>query len=635
MKKQLFCLIVILLGVFNNLLASHYMGGEITWECMQDGRFLFTMKVYRECNGIQFYEHESIYVYNHPSVTSIPMTRVSKVDISPQCHAMGPHISCDSALVPNMGAVEVNIYKSDTVFLSGVPPAQGWIFAWGSCCRNPSTSITNAASQNWVLRAVMYPYKPSGSTALNTYPCYDNSPVFAEHPTPVMCTGYPQSINYGAEDSEKDFLTYEWATPLTDFNVPINSWVAGYSYNSPLPSTVHNVNNIPAALNSYTGEITFTSFTQGAFPLVVKTTAYKNNIKTAEIFRELQVVLAACDSNNAPEIYNAVSNLPIQSNPIFNDTLTAGDFVSYSFYTIDTGLLPDNSHQTSTLKIYGSQIGTTDSTGCQNPPCAFITPAQVSSGQDTLWATLNWQTNCGHMPLQVNPDSLYTRYDFYIDVRDDFCPIPAANTKMISVHLKMNALPPPKAEQVFYDSIGQIHFIWFPITDSLGLFKKYFIYYNTGTNAPLILLDSVENINQNHFITSLPSTTLERYFVIKTVFDCDSGSGYARFHSANSDTLILYSLSQGFIERNSIANACKVYPNPAENFISFEFDKTPSLDLNFSLFDVTGRKIDHIYKITDKVLRYDCTNLNNGLYYYLFTGSKSGVFVNGFFMKNN
>lgn len=632
MKMQPLFLIVILIMSLNNLCASHYMGGEITWECLQDGRFLFTMKVYRECNGIQFNENEPIWVYNHPSVTSIPMTRVSKVDISPQCHAMGPHISCDSALVPNMGAVEVNIYKSDTVLLSGVPPAQGWVFAWGSCCRNPSTSILNASSWDWVLMAVMYPYKPSGSSALNTYPCYDNSPVFAEHPTPVMCTGYPHSINYGAEDSEKDFLTYEWASPLTDLNVPINNWLVGYSYSSPLPGIVQNPNNIPAALNPYTGEISFTSFTQGAFPLVVKVTSYKNNIKTAEIFRELQVVLAACDSNEMPQIYNAATNLPIQSNPIFSDTVTAGDFISYSLYTLDTGLLPDSSHQTKTLKIYGSQIGATDSTGCQNPPCAVVSPAQLSSGQDTLWATLNWQTNCGHMPLQVNLDSLYTRYDFYIDVRDDFCPIPAANTKMISVFLKTNSLPPPKVDQVFYDSIGQIHLTWFPITDTIGLFKKYFIYYKTGTASPLLLLDSVENINQNQYLTTLPATTYERYFVIKTVYDCDSS--YARFQSANSDTLILDPLSQGDIERNSTAPACNVYPNPAENYISFVFEETPPCDLSFSLFDVAGREIDHLNQITGKVLRYDCTGLNKGIYYYLFTTKKSGVFVNGFFVKN-
>jgi len=531
-----------------------------------------------------------------------------------------------------MGAVEVNIYKSDTMLLSGVPPTQGWVFAWGNCCRNPATSINNASSQFWMLRAVMYPFKPSGSSALNTYPCYDNSPVFAEHPTPVMCTGYPHSINYGAEDSEKDYLTYEWAPPIEGLNAPITSWDTGYSYNSPLPGIVHNPNNIPAALNHYTGEITFTSFTQGAFPLVVKVTSYKNNIKTAEIYRELQVVLAACYSNDAPEIYHPVSNQPLQSNPIFSDTVLAGDFISYSLYTLDAGLLPDSSHQTITLKIYGSQIGTTDTTGCQNPPCAFITPVQTSSGQDTLWATLNWQTNCGHMPLQVNLDSLYTRYDFYIDVRDDFCPIPAANTKMISVYLKTNSLPPPKVEQVYYDSSGQFHLTWDPITDTLGLFKKYCIFSKTGNNAPFLLLDCVYNINQNNYVVTLPATTTETYFVIKTVFDCDSS--YARFQSANSDTLILYPLSQGDIERNSTAPACKVYPNPAENYISFVFDEAPPCDLSFSLFDVAGREIDHLYPITDKVLRYDCTGLNKGIYYYLFTTKKSGVFVNGFFVKN-
>ena len=29
--------------------ATHYMGGEITWECLPNGNFRFWMKLYREC----------------------------------------------------------------------------------------------------------------------------------------------------------------------------------------------------------------------------------------------------------------------------------------------------------------------------------------------------------------------------------------------------------------------------------------------------------------------------------------------------------------------------------------------------------------------------------------------------------
>ena len=49
--KLLFLLIII--GT-SDVVASHYMGGEITWQCLANGNFRFIMKLYRECNGVTF-----------------------------------------------------------------------------------------------------------------------------------------------------------------------------------------------------------------------------------------------------------------------------------------------------------------------------------------------------------------------------------------------------------------------------------------------------------------------------------------------------------------------------------------------------------------------------------------------------
>ena len=56
-KIILFCLILV---TSLNVKATHIMGGEITWECIKDptspdyGRYVFEMKVYRDCSGITF-----------------------------------------------------------------------------------------------------------------------------------------------------------------------------------------------------------------------------------------------------------------------------------------------------------------------------------------------------------------------------------------------------------------------------------------------------------------------------------------------------------------------------------------------------------------------------------------------------
>ena len=128
-KIKIYLILTITALIFSSsLFASHYMGGEITWECLSNGQYIFTMKVYRECNGIQFNAIETLTVLNNPSVTSIDMTRISQIDISPQCNTIGPQITCATVTAPNQGAVEEQIYQSAPITLAGVPPAQGWIF---------------------------------------------------------------------------------------------------------------------------------------------------------------------------------------------------------------------------------------------------------------------------------------------------------------------------------------------------------------------------------------------------------------------------------------------------------------------------------------------------------------------------
>ena len=94
-KKLSFSVFSLLLFVHAE--ASHLMGGEITWECQGSGQFVFTMKVYRDCNGIPGPTGVSLAVWNHPTLTSIPMNDVSQTDISPQCNGSGPTITCAGA----------------------------------------------------------------------------------------------------------------------------------------------------------------------------------------------------------------------------------------------------------------------------------------------------------------------------------------------------------------------------------------------------------------------------------------------------------------------------------------------------------------------------------------------------------
>src|SRR5687768_13048718 len=97
MLRKIFLLLVFVSLFSARAEASHLMGGEITWECQGAGTYIFTLKLYRDCNGITSSPTLSLAVFNHPSVTGFNVTLVSQNDISPSCNPAGPTISCSAA----------------------------------------------------------------------------------------------------------------------------------------------------------------------------------------------------------------------------------------------------------------------------------------------------------------------------------------------------------------------------------------------------------------------------------------------------------------------------------------------------------------------------------------------------------
>src|SRR4051812_8394323 len=108
-------LLLISISLSFNSIASHMMGGEITWQCLgpsssDSGKYIFTVKFYRDCNGI-LPTMGSLMVTNHPAITSIPLSPVagSPFDIS----TAGCGWNCNnSPPVGTRGLVQEYIWKS-------------------------------------------------------------------------------------------------------------------------------------------------------------------------------------------------------------------------------------------------------------------------------------------------------------------------------------------------------------------------------------------------------------------------------------------------------------------------------------------------------------------------------------------
>jgi gliding motility-associated-like protein len=561
MKKLIIFFSLILLS-FSGY-SSHYMGGEITWECLPNGNYRFIMKLYRECAGINYSTSETLRS-NVPGWTSISMrllpganpldaldgTLDGKSDLSPRCYADPnfPKISCATVGAPNLGGVEEWYYTSDEMYpngvaLTGVPPATGYAFWHTSCCRNPCTNITNSSSLSWYLRAYMYPYTdPITGVTLNTSTCYDNSPIFAEVPSTVICTGYPFTYNHNAFDPELDSLSYEWAPPLNNsLTSPITSFAAGYSYTNPLPGPTQNPNNVPGVVNLYTGEISFESYTQGAFVTVTKVTAWRCGQKIAEIFREMQIVLRACGTNYPP-----IVQAPFQD-PItglytrYIDTVYAGEVVTFPMSGIDFEFVdpPTNSiPQTLTITASSPMFGdgfTNPAVGCLNPPCATLNPPPPISAMFGVQTNFTWQTTCDHVATDNGCNTSTNVYNFLIKTSDDFCPAPAMDVATITiVVLPTRQLDSPEPRCVSVLPGGDVQITWYPLLDDPdSSFIQYNIHHATNPAGPYTLIDSIQDMSINTYTHNGPNTNNQNnYYYLTTTSGC-----HGMYASTPSDTL--------------------------------------------------------------------------------------------------
>ena len=152
MKKAILLLLLFVLS-FTQSKASHLEGGEITWECIKSGptqgMYIFTMKVYRDCNGVNLTANAlQLTVHNHPTITSIQLEYLSNTDISPLCDPVNSgNLQYDCLNNIQVGSVEEWIYQSLPINLPGIPPLAGWHFSWGSCCRSQPPSRSSAAGR--------------------------------------------------------------------------------------------------------------------------------------------------------------------------------------------------------------------------------------------------------------------------------------------------------------------------------------------------------------------------------------------------------------------------------------------------------------------------------------------------------
>jgi hypothetical protein len=548
------CLLAFLFFPFHSM-ASHGTGGEISWECQGNGQYIFRLNFYRDCAGIAAPNSVSL-TTTVPGVTFISLQKIAQFSITNNGYlsdGVQTCAQCASAVPGSLGLHEKVIYESLPVTLPGLPAdVVGWQFYWGECCRsNFTNNISNPGSVGFRYRAVMY--RTAGHQPGQ---CFDSSPVFAEIPQYNFCTGYAQSFSCMAIDPEGDSLTYAWAQPYDDngANAP---WSPGYSLNSQLPSTTQNPLNEPAVLNSFSGQVDLKSFTGGLFAVCTKATSYRDGYKSAEIFRELSIVL----NNSCAPILGGAQNLPPVINAPFIDPVTglntswdttvfAGDTVDFTISHQDFQFFNNTQGQVMTVTARGDQFGsnfTDPLSGCLDSPCATVFPSLPTTVPIAGQFTFNWVTSAAHAATLDN-----THY-FTFSICDNYCPANACVTKTAAIRVVTHLpLAPPVIRCASVNQNGDVNLNWSPTTsiDTFGYFNHYKIYARINPGGQYTIIDSVPGINSSAYTVTASqinaafgtSALYQKVYFMMTSVSSQLGGGQS-VQSASHSTMVAVALN--------------------------------------------------------------------------------------------
>ena len=414
--------------------ASHFMGVDITYECIGPCTYRIYHSTYYDCSGAA----TPTPVPGNPppspgtifTLVGLPgfpgqlcnapvavgaWQFVSYTEVTPICPSAATR--CTSGPGPNvLPGVSEAVYFRDYNFCNTNCPT--YELRWNTCCRN--YGITSGSSGNGIF---------SGSTQVkpNLATC-NSSPQFANPPVPYICAGQPFTFNQGAFDPDGDSLVYSigpcFQNPPAQ-QIGYNA-AQGYSPTQPLGSSWN------VSVDAMTGDITITpqpgNIVIGVMCLIVD--EYRDGVKIGQVTRDIQITVIDCSifgqTNTAP-VLAGITNLTGGATASgLNVTACACEEVCFDLPVIDPDI-----NQTFTISWNANIPGATFA-NANNPgvPVNTIVSTTPPTGQ-FCW-----------VPTQPGT------YTFLVSLQDDGCPILGQNQNTVVINVTNCSLDPFIGTQV-------------------------------------------------------------------------------------------------------------------------------------------------------------------------------------------
>jgi gliding motility-associated-like protein len=380
--------------------ASHMMGVDLTYECINNCTIRVHLRAYRDCSGVSGITNTITFNPTTPGCGQpTPVTAWSAqqtTQVTPICP--GFTTRCTNASATINGVEEYYWFRDYNI--CNVPNCT-YTISWGSCCRNGAISSIGApASANMYINA----------TTLNTgiTPC-NSSPEFINPPVPYICAGQPFIFNQGATDPEGDSLSYALGPCMTSTTGTPVSYLGGFTPQQPLGPSWN------VSINPVTGDVTV--FPQPGNLVVgvmcVYVSEWRNGVVINTIVRDIQMTVINCPNNNLPSVPNLTQPVNGQING-FTVSTCVNNPLCFNIPSVD----PNN-----------TQIVTM--TWSQNLPGATFTQVGNPAVQNTIVGTAG---NPPQAQFCWTPTAV-GNYSFQVTVRDNACPIIGTSQFTIQINV--------------------------------------------------------------------------------------------------------------------------------------------------------------------------------------------------------
>ncbi|MBP7274340.1 MAG: gliding motility-associated C-terminal domain-containing protein [Saprospiraceae bacterium] len=230
-RKLIIIVSIVVVSVLS-LSAKHIIGGVLYYNCLGNGKYHFTLKLYRDCEGEgAFFDDEaSIGIYSGNG-NQFNFIEELNIDFDGFTSIEDPSFPC-LTLPPNICAQEGTYEWNYTI--PNWPTNNTFYVAYQRCCRNEAiTNIFNPDDTGITIAAEISP--------LSQQVC-NSSAVYNAFPPTAVCNLEPLTFNHAATDPDGDLLVYEFCAPFEG---------GGPLTQSPQSSTCEGVTPSPACSPPY------------------------------------------------------------------------------------------------------------------------------------------------------------------------------------------------------------------------------------------------------------------------------------------------------------------------------------------------------------------------------------------------